>query len=386
MALKVLMVGGRRCGKTSALASTFDSIINGPVKEYFTVADKTTYETKMSDDGPENQDVLSDKQLELEDKLASPSDDIFIIDNNPTYNEWTYVLSMIVPGTRKSMNIEFTDVPGEWFAPAAGTKIDRHSGMAVRNIIQERISDTDVFIVMVDTPYLMHEKESVAKSANSIAGINDYLTHIDGENEKLVIFSPIKCEKWVKEGKMDMVVDRLKKMYDTTITALKSYPKMNICIMPIETAGNILFFEYSEPMLLVEAGSKRSKKLNDKFARLGNGDMVQLKGNETFNPDPKALIAGNIMRPYSWYRINLKSNDPRLYFPRNCEQIPLHIVLFMLNKMIRENPGGLLGAIWEKIFGGISSDTLKKKLAEMRSKGIIKNNVDHIEYIKRSNY
>lgn len=46
--LKVLMVGGRRCGKTSALASMFEQMINGEVKNYFTVSDRTHLETKDS--------------------------------------------------------------------------------------------------------------------------------------------------------------------------------------------------------------------------------------------------------------------------------------------------------------------------------------------------
>ena len=387
MALKVLMVGGRRCGKTSALASTFDQMINGPVKDYFTVADKTNYDTKVSDNGLENQDVLSDKQLELESKLESPTDELFLTDNSRTLIDFKYVLQLIVPGTRKSMDIEFTDVPGEWFAPRAGNAIIGESGFSVREKVTGMIQDTDVFIIMVDTPYLMHEKESVAKATNAIAGIHDYMTHVGGEKEKLVIFSIIKCEKWVKEGKMNQVVEKLKKLYATTIQALMAFDKMNICIIPIETAGNILFFEYSEPFILVDSAGKpqRCKKINDSMARLGNGDIYFLEGNEVFNPDGEAKIFGKTCRPYTWYHINPKPSTSKLYAPHNCDQIPLHIIEFMLNKMIKENPGHFWGFLWEKIFGGISKETLQTKISEMKSKGIIKNNVDHIEYLKRSN-
>ena len=52
--LKVIMMGGRRCGKTSALASLFEQMKNGPVREFFTVSDVTVLETK----GPEFQDLL----------------------------------------------------------------------------------------------------------------------------------------------------------------------------------------------------------------------------------------------------------------------------------------------------------------------------------------
>lgn len=44
--LKVLMMGGRRCGKTSALASLFDQMIHGKTNEFLTVCDKTILEEK----------------------------------------------------------------------------------------------------------------------------------------------------------------------------------------------------------------------------------------------------------------------------------------------------------------------------------------------------
>ena len=86
--LKVLMMGGRRCGKTSALASLFEQMKNGPVKEYFTVADRTVLETK----GFETQDSLNDKTLELQNMLEvnKENSNIFLVDKNPTSNFWLY--------------------------------------------------------------------------------------------------------------------------------------------------------------------------------------------------------------------------------------------------------------------------------------------------------
>lgn len=77
--LKVIMMGGRRCGKTSALASLFEEMKNGQVKDYFTVSDRTVLETK----GFETQDSLNDKTLELQNMLESNKDNsnIFLVDN-----------------------------------------------------------------------------------------------------------------------------------------------------------------------------------------------------------------------------------------------------------------------------------------------------------------
>lgn len=47
MAIKVLMMGGRRCGKTSALASLFYQMINGETKSILSVSDVTQPQTKI---------------------------------------------------------------------------------------------------------------------------------------------------------------------------------------------------------------------------------------------------------------------------------------------------------------------------------------------------
>ena len=60
--LKVLMMGGRRCGKTSALASLFDQMVNGATNQFLTVSDRT--DNSQNIDG-ERIDTLGNKTLEL---------------------------------------------------------------------------------------------------------------------------------------------------------------------------------------------------------------------------------------------------------------------------------------------------------------------------------
>lgn len=397
MALKILMVGGRRCGKTSALASTFDMIKNGPIKNFFTVADETNYTEKMADGKVEKQDVLSDKTLELKDLLSEPTDNIFLVDQNPTGIKWTYKLKLMLPGEpRKSMHLEFTDVPGEWFTPGAGSKIDVESGRSYREVITELIAGTeqvpgaDVFVIMVDTPNLMHPKESIASATNAITGIQDYLTHIQADgSEKLVILSPIKCEKWVKEGKMDEVIAKMLQMYNTMLTALRAYQGMNIAIIPIETAGNILFLEHSEPTILAGNPPRKCKKETDEYVRLGDGSIHFLKEKDKIDLDPQSRLTGKLLRPHSWFVVNPNPTSEKLYAPSNCDQLPLHIIQFMLNKLKKEKAKTQNGSILDKlfaillgkIFGTISIADLETKLRQINDANLIKNGVDNISYI-----
>ena len=174
--LKVIMMGGRRCGKTSALASLFEEMKNGQVKDYFTVSDRTVLETK----GFETQDSLNDKTLELQNMLESNKDNsnIFLVDKNPTSNFWLYKLHLQIPGTKREMDIEFRDSAGEFFE-ASGSHAQE---------TEEYIKNCDVFVIVVDTPYLMGSvdestkdlcPESIDLGTNRVQDIQNFLTHID---------------------------------------------------------------------------------------------------------------------------------------------------------------------------------------------------------------
>ena len=108
---------------------------------------------------------------------------------------------------------------------------------------------------------------------------------------------------------------------------------------------------------------------------------------ETIKEDPLAVIAGtNLMRPFGWYQITPGNNS---YAPRNCDQLPLHIIRFMLAKLIdaEENSyKGFFGSILKflkTVFGTMDIDELKHIIGNMQRNGVIKDKGDGIEIIKR---
>ena len=193
MAIKVLMVGGRRCGKTSALASMFDQIKNGPVNKIFTIIDDTVIEKKISPitGKEETKEALEVKTLELKGRLDTPNTRTFLIDQAPTYNDWTYTLRLHVPGApKRSTTIEFTDCPGEFFHPGL---FKEHA----KTLTQE----SDVFVIMVDTPYLMSASPTMNEAVNCTGTIPDILDQINKNKLQIVTirnfldrsFSDISC-------------------------------------------------------------------------------------------------------------------------------------------------------------------------------------------------
>ena len=389
--LKVLMMGGRRCGKTSALASLFAQMINGEVKNYFTVSDRTKIETK----GFETQDSLGGKTLELENMLETNkgNSNIFLVDKGPTSNYWLYNLHLQIPGKRREMDIEFRDSAGEFFE-AAGIHAAETS---------EYIQNCDVFVIVIDTPYLMGPveestmdlcPESINLGTNRVMDIQNFLTNIndnDGKDAKMVVFVPLKCEKWVKENRINEVTARIKTVYATCIQNLMAYSKMSISIIPMETSGNILFSELRKAYIYNDIeGPVRCCKIDDGIIRLENGENEPLMEGEVINPDPESVINGtNLTRPYAWYHINPADGS---FAPHNCDQLPLHILRFMLAKLYdaeTRKSGGFVGWFSDlirrigQILGSIDPKELQGIISSMQRNGIIKDSGHGIEILKK---
>lgn len=279
------------------------------------------------------------------------------------------------------MNIEFIDGNGEFFE-AGG----RHHNETVAFV-----RECDVFVVIVDTPYLMAGSDVEAESANIIDSIHTFLMQIDNQNgrkSKQVIFVPIKCEKWVKENKIDEVVKAVEEKYDATIKDLKASNKTEISIIPIETAGDIIFAELKEPYILFNTSNNkqtRCAKVSDRMVMLPDGKHKKIADDEVLNDDPEGVFkfgeeVSDIVRPNAWFHLR---NEPKAaYTPNNCEQLPLHIIRFMFNKKKHEAWGGVIGTLIS-FFGGISSEDMQDALDNLSQANLIKDSGEGIKILKK---
>lgn len=386
--LKVLMMGGRRCGKTSALASMFEQMIHGATNEYLTVSNDTILETKIDPGTKEEevQDSLINKKLELTHFIDRGGNNTFLVDAGPTRNHWDYKLRIQIPGTNKSTQLMFKDCAGEFFD--AGGKHHQE--------VVDFVQGCDVFVVVVDTPYLMAGTQAENAAANIVDSIHTFLTEIDNDNgrkEKQVIFVPIKCEKWIQEGKIDEVVQKIEKTYDATIKHLKATGKTEISIIPIQTAGDILFSELRVAYSLYNTLTNKMltcSKVSDRMVILPNGKYHRVEASEIVDENMKAVFTyldengkehNSIPRPVAWF--HLPTDRKAQYTPYNCEQLPLHIIRFMFNKMQKNAPGGVWGKLASLIFGSITKADLQKALSELTQKGLIKDNEEGIKTLKK---
>lgn len=382
MALKVLMMGGRRCGKTSALASLFDQMINGATNDYLTVADDTN-PNQMNDDGSpkkEKIETLNNKKLELQHFIGKANNNTFLVDAGPTHEYWDYLLRVQIPGKNRSTHLRFRDANGEFF----------ESGGLHHDDTMRFVQDCDVFIVVVDTPYMMAGKDYENEAANVVNSLHTFLTAVDTSKTKgkQVIFVPIKCEKWLQEGKADEVVAKVEATYSSTIKHLVATEKTEISIIPIQTAGDILFSDLRDPYILYNTVTNKTvkcSKLTGNLVVLNSGKNHKITEIECLQEDPEGVFPGkginDIVRPTEWF--HHPQDREAKYAPYNCEQLPLHIIRFMFNKLKAEAPGGLLGRLLAIIFGTITKEDLQKALDKLSKNDLIKDNTEGIKTIKK---
>lgn len=393
--LKVFMMGGRRCGKTSALASMFHQVrYIREIYQLLNVNDRTILVTKQNVQGKsETQESLNDKIQELREFLSTYNPNDFLVDKGPTRMFWDYVMQVTLTGTKKTMRMNFRDAAGEFF----------DYGGKYTQEVSDYVAECDVYIVVIDTPYLMAEDSAVYNAANITDSIFSFLSAIDAtppgrsvkENAKCILFVPIKCEKWLHSGEIDKVNAKIKEVYASTISLLEARQYTEIDIIPIETAGDIEYTEMREPYLLTTNNTKltdkfkgkkqfKCSKITSRQVSLSNGEPYKLIEGDILNPDPEGVFKFDdetldIVRPACWFRH--KNNEPQ-YHPKNCEQITLHILRFMFTKAKKNQCTGFFD--WLKgILGYITIDDLNKTLVEISNRGLIKENVDGIERIKR---
>lgn len=411
--IKVLMMGGKRVGKSSALAAIMDAFITGESSNFLKAKD-TTVLSKIDD---EKQASIKSKLSDVKEMLSKYSGKTILVDSGSTNKKWDYTLELTLPNTNDSMEITFTDINGEFFEGG--------------NLHQEKViglvKEYDVFIVAVDTTFLMEARNSDSDLVNEVINIKyncvesihtflSYINDDDGANAKLVIFVPIKCERWAKEGELEAVSSALQEDYKTAISALEKYESVQIEILPIQTVGSAQFskhmeayiFDWTSKFLFFFNQNKSSKcgLLPNNEVLLSDGTTKQVEcGNLREDMDAILIPNTDILRPNSWYEITSSE-----YAPHNCEQLAYHILEFMLAKVVdakmrsEENMNGFVRflrdtanaalnvvtfQLWDKlrdIFGGIRIEQMKSVISQLKSHNLIKESGEGIVILKKCNF
>lgn len=169
-----LMVGARRCGKTTLLCSMVRSFRK-------LIADRLEFEALDVD----TQNELEAFEYKLKDFTDAPTVRLGI---DPTFALNIYDFILFDPRTSVPYLFRFVDVPGEW------VKADEY-----RDNMQKLIEAADVLLFTVHSPALMElngefcEKIIAPQRINELAGA---ICSKRNSKRKLVLFVPIMCERY----------------------------------------------------------------------------------------------------------------------------------------------------------------------------------------------
>lgn len=390
---KILMMGGRRAGKSTILSSILHVLREQSPGNLCTVHDMTDY-TKEDDEYPGDSSIptLDSKRLEVSNFMKKHNNkDYFLVDMEPTNGKNSYILR--VDSGQSCIDLEFVDVSGEWM---------RRNSKEFNQLKQE-VMTSDVFVIAIDTPYLMQNDEDVNSVYNRTQEITDVIEamEVDKNNEadrRLIIFCPVKCEKWINNGEADLVNEKVKLAYMGLINKWVKFSNVNMFIMPIQTVGGLESYKLTPAKTFFKTAEEKGSGTScceDEYT----GILIDKDGN-TIDPDKVDRIEDDerwifdyTSIPLSWYKSNGKGCKP-VY----CEQPGFHILKFLVekeenaiklkadNEKIKlEKRGPLLSwltTLFIPTFGKYLP-VWRELINEMDNLGLIKENGDGFERITR---
>ena len=325
---RILMMGGRRAGKSTILSSILSQLREKTPGTICTIIDKTDYTQQIETNaGSKPLPTLDIKQNEVKRYLSKRQlNTEFLVDMNPTYGKASYILEVSANNT--TIDLEFIDVPGEWM----------RANVAEHAQLQSFVESSDVFVIVIDTPFLMNTDDDEGASVNLVYNRINEITQamsrmkVDSPNDlKQIILCPVKCEKWLHQGKADLVVSKVLKSYRDLINRWVTTPEVTIQIMPIETIGGLessrmlpakLFFKDDDDL----TGASCSIDPLTNTITNKDGHIMRQTANSRVEDDPFWSI-DYIDIPLSWYSLNGAGLKPRF-----CEQPGFHILKFLVEK------------------------------------------------------
>lgn len=324
----VLMVGGRRCGKSSILAAMHSMLLNVPDLGQF-----VSIRPKRGDDAVN----LEKKRTDLIDFIEKRQrGSYYLVDFSADRTFSTYTFTVSTPNaTIRNFTIEFVDCPGEVFSA--------NPSFAHMETLNRWKSKAIVFLVVVDTPYLMESSKGTFKRVNGTSFVKEMFEDVKNEcenDDRKIIFVPVKCEKW--KNQLGEVANKLVDYYDDMFQDfMPNWQNLSYSILPVLTAGGIEFGEFSDPQILSVNGiydkEESCCKRNGKsiILRMRDGSPHVFKPNEgeeiVKNAEYTDVSPG--FPNYSWFK------NYGNYEPKNCDQIAFHVLRYALSYMLKHHGG-----------------------------------------------
>lgn len=245
--INIVMTGEPRTGKSSVLASVISSFKQIANATGFRLMQNKNTEYLLS------QKKLVDLQQICEDHKRQTTK--FPIDEDPTSqsDEYTFGLSYRQgKKVTKIARLHFRDIPGE--------KMNEPEAA-------EFLKKAHVILAAVDSVHLMEEEGKYSGAFNKPDMLSGIIKNakIPADEPRLVLFIPLKCEKYYEEKRMDELTERVKKEFSSLISYLAKGDLKNfttVAVTPILTLGCIAFDSFDRnPQGEIILDSQRKPKV-----------------------------------------------------------------------------------------------------------------------------
>lgn len=224
--VSICMMGPRAVGKTTVVTSIF-------TKSQETVGDSKIYmrPTNVNANELPSYKGKLEAAIERQDPANLPATDV----------ESDFLFDLGILGKPATVKMSIQDYPGEYLTSNDSAKKQKLNDFA---------KQSHIILVAIDTPYLMEEGGRFNAEKNLPDVVMGYLTkHPEEISNKLVMFIPLKCERYYYDNRMDEVADRVIKSYKLGKEGEKKeelrdfFDKNNIAsvIAPILSLGGIEF-------------------------------------------------------------------------------------------------------------------------------------------------
>lgn len=218
--MKVCMMGPRAVGKTTILTAVFnDTQENLGLSTNLLLKAEGDTLVELTERKHQLNAIFANRTL-ITDKPAAG------LAATSTVNTFEFAFGL--KGKEPRIDLEIKDFPGEYV-------LDRPEE------VKQFINESSAVFVAIDTPHLMEENGKYCEVKNRASVITDFFKKQQITGERLVLFVPLKCERYFYEDRMDEVLHRVEAVYADLIEDFKKSEKVACAVTPILTLGDVEF-------------------------------------------------------------------------------------------------------------------------------------------------